>query len=135
MGYKIADIEGVGTTYAEKLGTMSIATTEDLLKHTATPGGRQQLSQRTGISEALILKWSNHADMMRISGVGPQFAELLEASGVDTVKELRNRNPQNLAQRMKEVNEAKGLAKASPADSTVQKWVEQARHLPTVMIF
>jgi len=135
MGYRITEIEGVGTKYADKLATMNITTTEDLLKFSTTPVGRRQLSEKTGISETLILKWSNYADMMRISGVGPQFAELLEASGVDTVKELRNRNSENLYQQMKEVNATKGLAKASPADSVVHDWVEQAKELAPLMTY
>ena len=88
MTYKIIDIEGVGEAYAPKLQKAGIVKVEDLLAKCATPKGRAALAEETGISEKLILKWTNHADLFRIKGVGPQFAELLEAAGVDTVKEL-----------------------------------------------
>ena len=92
MAYKVVDIEGVGATYAEKLAAAGINKVEELLAKCAAPAGRKALAEETGISDKLILKWTNHADLIRIHGVGPQFAELLEAAGVDTVKEFRHRN-------------------------------------------
>jgi predicted flap endonuclease-1-like 5' DNA nuclease len=89
----------------------------------------QAVGEKTGINEKQLLEWSNMADMMRISGVGPQYAELLEASGVDTVKELQHRNAENLATKMSEVNAEKKLAKSSPASSMVQGWIDQAGSL------
>ena len=91
MAYKIDQIEGIGDAYAQKLQAVGVATTEELLKRAATPKGREKLAEETGISSKLILKWANHADLFRIKGVAGQFAELLEAAGVDTVKELRHR--------------------------------------------
>ncbi|MBR5765030.1 MAG: DUF4332 domain-containing protein, partial [Bacteroidaceae bacterium] len=91
MAYKVIQIEGVGETYAEKLNAAGIVTTDDLLAKCATPKGRKEVEEATGIAHGFILKWTNHADLMRINGVAGQFAELLEAAGVDTVKELRNR--------------------------------------------
>jgi len=129
MAYKIDEIEGIGPAYRDKLASAKIATTDDLLRHCGDPKGRKQVSAATGLSEKHLLEWSNMADMMRVSGVGPQFAELLEASGVDTVKELQHRKPENLATKMREVNEAKKLAKASPSASVVERWVEQAKQL------
>ena len=96
MVYKIIDIEGVGDVYAEKLIAAGIKDTDIILEKCAKPAGRKALEEETGISGKLILKWANHADLMRINGVGPQFSELLEASGVDSVKELRNRVPEIL---------------------------------------
>ena len=133
MSYKIQDIEGIGPTFGEKLAAASINTTDDLLKHCCDKQGRSTMAASTGISESMILKWTNHADMMRISGVGPEFAELLEASGVDTVKELRHRNADNLAVKMAEVNETKKLTRAVPVASIITKWVEQAKTIdPTI---
>jgi predicted flap endonuclease-1-like 5' DNA nuclease len=129
MAYDIEEIQGVGPAYAQKLQAANIKTTDDLLNQCCTPSGRNTVSQKTGLNEAQILKWTNMADMMRISGIGPQYAELLEGAGVDTVKELRNRNHENLAQKMKEVNEAKKLAKTSPAASVVEGWIEQAKSM------
>ena len=93
MDYKIIDIEGVGDVYAEKLVAAGINKVSELLEKCAAPKGRKELAEATGISEKLILRWTNHADLFRINGVGPQFAELLEKAGVDTVKEFRHRAP------------------------------------------
>lgn len=111
MKYNIIDIEGVGDAYAEKLKVAGIKTVDGLLEAGATAKGRKNLAETTGISEKLILRWVNHADLFRINGVGPQFAELLEAAGVDTVKEMRHRNAENLAAKMAEVNEQKHLTR------------------------
>ena len=129
MSYKIDEIEGIGPAYAEKLLKAGVKSTDDLLKLCCDTKGRKAISDLTSISTKMLLEWTNMADLMRISGVGRQYAELLEAAGVDTVKELRNRRFDNLAEKMKEINEDKGLAKTSPAPSTVEKWVAQAKSL------
>lgn len=130
MVYKIIDIEGVGDVYAEKLIAAGIKDTDNILEKCAKPAGRKALEEETGISGKLILKWANHADLMRINGVGPQFSELLEASGVDTVKELRNRVPENLHKKLVEVNDQKNLVNRVPALAEVEKMVAQAKELP-----
>ena len=129
MAYNIEDIEGIGPAYAEKLAKTKIQTTDDLLSLCCDPAGRKKVAETTGLSETHLLKWTNLADLMRINGVGPQFSELLEGAGVDTVKELRNRNHENLAAKMEEVNNEKHLAKASPPPGTMQKWIEEAKSL------
>ena len=135
MNYKIIDIEGVGDVYAEKLTAAGINTVEQLLEKCAAPAGRKALAEATEISEKLILRWTNHADLFRINGVGPQFAELLEAAGVDTVKELRHRVPANLAAKLEEVNAEKKLVRRVPAEAEVAKMVEQAKELPPMMTY
>ena len=129
MAYKIAEIEGIGDSYAAKLQEAGIYTTEELLKECATPGGRRKVAEQTGISPKLILKWANHADLFRIKRVAGQFAELLEASGVDTVKEFRHRVAANLHQKMVEVNEAKNLCNRVPSVSELEKMIEQAKEM------
>jgi predicted flap endonuclease-1-like 5' DNA nuclease len=129
MAYKIDEIEGIGPAYREKLGAAGIGTTDDLLTHCSSPGGRKETAEKTGVSEKHLLEWANMADLMRVSGVGRQFSELLEAAGVDTIKELRNRNAENLAAKMEEVNKEKNLANASPSAKTVAEWVAQAKTL------
>lgn len=129
MSYKIEEIEGIGPSYAEKLAQANIATTDDLLKLCCDKKGRAATSESTGVSEGQLLKWANMADLMRISGVGSEFSELLEAAGVDTVKELRNRNAANLAEAMKACNEEKKLTRTVPSEKTVTKWVDQAKSL------
>ena len=129
MSYKIEEIEGIGHAYAEKLSAADIATTDDFLKLCCDARGRKSTSEKTGVSEAQLLKWANMADLMRISGVGSEYSELLEAAGVDTVKELRNRNAENLAAKMAEVNETKNLTRTVPSEKVVKGWVEQAKTL------
>src|SRR5574344_2954925 len=107
MAYKIIDVEGIGPVYAEKLQAAGIKTTEEYLEKCASPSGRKTLAEETDISPKLILKWANHADLFRINGIASQFAELLEAAGVDTVKELKHRVPANLHAKVTEVNNEK----------------------------
>jgi len=133
MNYKIEDIEGIGAVYAEKLKAQGIETVENLLEKCAKPAGRKQLEEATEISGKLILKWTNHADLFRIKGVGPQFAELLEASGVDTVKEFRHRVAANLQPKLEEVNNEKNLCNRVPSVSELQKMIDQAKELPVTL--
>lgn len=135
MSYKIDVIEGIGDVYAEKLTAVGIKTTEELLAKCATPKGRKDLGEETGISDKLILKWTNHADLMRINGIGGQFAELLEASGVDTVKELKHRVPANLKAKLDEVNAVKNLVNRVPNLPEVEKMIEQAKELEAVITY
>ncbi len=129
MTYKIIDIQGIGPVYAEKLIAIGIETVDQLLEKGADAKGRQAIEEATGIRHDLVLTWVNHADLFRVKGVGPQFAELLEAAGVDTVKELRNRNAANLAAKMLEVNEEKHLCRRTPVEKEVAKFIELAKEL------
>lgn len=127
MGYKIEEIEGIGPAYGKKLAAVKIESTDDLLARCGDASGRRAIAESTGLSEKLLLDWANMADMMRISGIGPQFAELLEASGVDTVKELQHRRADNLAEALVEVNKQKKLARTTPASSVIQDWIDAAK--------
>ena len=135
MTYKVIDIEGVGEVYAEKLIAAGINTPGELLEKCAAPAGRKALAAETGISSDLILTWTNHADLFRIKGIGPQFAELLEAAGVDTVKELSKRVPENLQKKLEETNEVKHLTRRVPVLKEVKKMIDQAKALPPVMSY
>jgi predicted flap endonuclease-1-like 5' DNA nuclease len=129
----ITAIEGVGEVNAKKLEKMGINTVEKLLNMGATPKGRKEIAQGTGIGEKVILKWVNFADLFRVKGIGTQYSELLEAAGVDTVIELSKRLPENLFKKMEEVNEDKKLVRRTPALKEVNKWVAQAKNLPRVI--
>ncbi len=133
MGYKIDQIEGIGPASAEKLGTAGIKSTDDLLKLCCDSKGRRSTAEKTGLGEKQLLKWANMADLMRISGVGEEYSELLEAAGVDTVKELRTRRADNLASKMKEINAQKKLTRSVPSEKQVTKWVEQAKSMDAVI--
>ena len=129
MTYKIIDIQGIGPVYAEKLIGIGIETVDQLLEKGADAKGRQAIEDATGIDHGRVLTWVNHADLFRVKGIGPQFSDLLEAAGVDTVKELRNRNAANLAAKMLEVNEEKHLCRRTPVEKEVAKFIELAKEL------
>lgn len=129
MSYKIIDIEGVGEVYAKKLNAAGIDTVEALLEKCATASNREKLANETGIPRKLILRWTNHADLFRIDGVGPQFAELLEAAGVDTIKELRHRNAENLAAKLEETNNERHLTGRVPSVKEIRKMIDEAATL------
>lgn len=132
----LSKIEGVGPVYAQTLREKAgIRTVEALLEAGATPQGRKELEEKTGISGSLILEWVNLADLMRIKGVGEEYSDLLEEAGVDTVRELQHRVPQNLWKKMQEVNEEKHLVRRLPSLRMVEDWVEQAKHLPPKVMY
>ncbi|MFS8038856.1 DUF4332 domain-containing protein [Xanthobacter sp. AM11] len=135
MSYPIMDIEGIGAVYAEKLKAAGLTTTQALLEAATTPKARKELAAATGLDEARILKWANMADLMRIKGVGEEYSELLEAAGVDTVKELKTRVAANLTKAMADVNEKKKLVRALPTESMVEKWIAQAKELPPTLTY
>ena len=135
MAYKIIDIEGVGDVYAQKLIEVGLEKVSDFLQRCANPKGRAEVAEQTGISDKLILRWTNHADLFRIKGVGPQFAELLEAAGVDTIKELRHRVPENLHPKLEETNAEKHLVRRVPALKEVIKMVAEAKELEPVVTY
>lgn len=135
MSYPIAEIEGIGPAFAAKLKAVGISTTKAYLGRAKDPKGRKALAEETGIDDKRILKWANMADLMRIKGVGEEYSELLEAAGVDTVKELKHRKAGNLAEKMREVNAAKKLVRQVPSEKAVADWVEQAKNLVPIMSY
>jgi predicted flap endonuclease-1-like 5' DNA nuclease len=132
---KLTDVEGIGPAYAEQLQAAGIATTEALLDGCADPAGRKEAAARTGISESLILAWVNRVDLFRVKGVGEEYADLLEAAGVDTVVELAQRNADNLHAALVAANDAKRLVRQVPAQSQVAAWIETAKTLPRVVTY
>lgn len=126
----IVAIEGVGEVNAKKLKKAGINTVEKLLNMGASPKGRKEIAQKTGIGEKVILKWVNFADLFRVKGISTQYSELLEAAGVDTVVELSKRVPENLFKKMENVNHEKKLVRKTPALAEVNRWVTQAKKLP-----
>lgn len=132
---KIEAIEGIGPAYAEKLRAAGISTTEALLRAGATPQGRAELAEKTGIRPDLILAWVNRADLMRVKGVGEEYSDLLEAAGVDTVVELARRNPDNLYEKLVQVNGEKHLVRRLPTREMVAAWIEHAKTLERVVTY
>jgi predicted flap endonuclease-1-like 5' DNA nuclease len=131
---KIEDIEGIGPVFGEKLRAAGVDTTEELLEKGAGRSGRAALAEATGIDGGRILEWVNHADLMRIKGVGSEFSDLLEAAGVDSPAELAHRNSANLAETVKEVVAARPhIVRRTPSEKEIAEWIEQAKAMPKVV--
>ena len=129
---RIQDVEGIGAVFADKLSRAGVATTDDLLDKGARPAGRRALAEASGIGVEVILGWVNRVDLMRISGVGSEYSDLLEAAGVDSPAELAQRNAANLATTMQEVVAARpGKVRRIPSESEIQGWIDQVKKLPT----
>ncbi|HEX5141603.1 MAG TPA: DUF4332 domain-containing protein [Dehalococcoidia bacterium] len=133
MADNLIDIEGIGSVQAKTLADAGLKTTDDLLKAAGSAGGRKALAEKTGLSESRILEWVNRADLMRLKGVGSEFSDLLEAAGVDSVKELAQRVPANLQAKLAEVNESKKLVRRVPNLNEVEGWVAEAKSLPAAV--
>ena len=130
MAKTIESIEGIGPKFGAALRAAGINSVDALLDAGADGKSRRALAEKTGISESRILRCVNMADLFRINGVASQYAELLEGAGVDTVKELKHRNAENLAARMAEVNAEKKLVRRPPSVKVVSGWIIQAKELP-----
>lgn len=135
MSKKITEIEGIGPVYQEKLAGAGVKTVEGLLEAGASKSGRKKIAEDSGLDESQILVWVNMADLFRIKGVASQFAELLKASGVDTVKELRTRNAENLHAKLVEVQTEKKITRAVPGLSQVTDYIEQAKELKPLVTY
>lgn len=135
MATNITEVEGIGPANQAKLAKAGVKSVEGLLKAGSTSKGRMELAQITGVNDNHILTWVNMADLFRIRGVGSEYAELLQASGVDTVVELSKRVPQNLHAKMLEINKSKKLVRQTPALKSVEDWVAQAKTLPRVVTY
>ena len=130
---KLVDIEGIGPVYAAKLQEAGVGSAEALLDQGATPKGRKEIAEKSGISDGLILEWVNHADLFRVKGVGGQFSDLLEEAGVDTIPELASRKADALTAKMREVNETKNLVNRLPSKDQVAEWIAAAKKMKRVV--
>lgn len=129
MTYKITQIEGIGPQFAERLAIAGVHTTDDLLDRCGTEDGRKQLARHVGLSTQQLSTWTHQADLMRVSGIGSEFGQLLESSGVQSVEELSTREPENVVNLLHRVNGMKKLTRAVPSLKTVSKWITRAREL------
>jgi len=130
MSYPISDIDDMDAATSALLKRNGIRTTEKLLERAKDSKGRKALARQTGIDEHRLLSFANAADRMRIKGLGKDYAALLRAAGVDTVRELRYRNPRHLAQALSEANAKRKLVRQLPSDGQLSRWIADARALP-----
>ena len=130
---KLEYVEGIGKVYAKKLNGAGVRSTQALLRQGATPEGRKAIAKAAGVSDKLLLEWINHVDLFRITGVGEEYADLLEEAGVDTVPELAQRKPEHLHEALKATNDKKKLVRQLPGLGRVKAWVAEAKKLPRVI--
>jgi predicted RecB family nuclease len=130
MSYPISDINGMDPATIDLLKRAGIRTTERLLERAKDTKGRKALARTTGIDQARLLSFANAADRMRIKGLGKDYAALLQAAGVDTVQELRYRNPRHLAQALSNTNAKRKLVRQLPSDGQLNRWIADAKSLP-----
>ncbi|HBS05776.1 MAG TPA: DUF4332 domain-containing protein [Leptospiraceae bacterium] len=126
---KLNRIEGIDDKAAQKLKSVGITTIEKLLEQASKPQDRKQISKEARVSEKQLLKWVNHADLFRIKGIAGLKAELLEATGVDTIKELAKRKPENLYESLLEMNKKKNFVERVPGMVQVKRWVTTAKRM------
>ena len=130
----IVEVEGIGPAYAEKLASAGIATTDALIERCGSSSGREAVAAATGIGADQLLKWVNHVDLIRINGVGSEYADLLEAAGVDSPAELAQRNAANLAQTFQEVDAARpNWIRQIPSEATIAGWIAEAKSMEKVV--
>ena len=133
MAYKIQELEGIGPVKTAKFNAAGIQTTDQLLAECGSAKGRAAFAEAHGMNKAELLRCVNMCDLMRISGVGEEYSDLLEAAGVDTVKELRTRNAANLTAAMAAKNAERKLVRVLPTESKVVGWISQAKELEPVV--
>jgi len=130
---QLSDLEGIGDTYAARLVEANIETMEQLLTLGATPNDRKNLSEITGISPKLILKWAKHVDHFLVIGIKSKYRELLKAAGVDTINKLLEQDPLDLFEIMVEINRDMKLVKKTPSPRQVDDWIKAAGNLPVII--
>ena len=132
---RLAEVEGIGEKYAQKLKEAGVGSTRVLLEKGAKAKSRRELAKISGINGKLILEWVNHIDLFRVRGVSSEYADLLEEAGIDTVRELAQRKAANLYQKLVLVNQKKRLVRRLPTQAQVSNWIDQARQLPGIVTY
>jgi hypothetical protein len=135
MSRSIEDLKTIGLGVAASFKSAGIRSTGKLLRAAKDPKGRKALAARTGLDEKCILRSANMADRMRIKGIGEDYAVLLEAAGVDTVRELKYRNPHNLAKAMADANTKRKLVQLLPSEKAIERWIQHAKRLDLVISY
>ncbi len=132
--YPVEEVEGIGKGFGKKLRALGIETTEDLLQRCSTRDGWEGVADKIGLKERYVVrKWASMADLMRIPGIMGQFAELLEFSGVESVQDLAGREPGQLLEKLKDVNEREHRVKEVPELNVVSSWINSAKTTSAVM--
>lgn len=130
---RIDEIRSLPHKDATRLRKAGVKTTDALLRRASTRSGRGELAQETDIPTADLLGLANAADLMRVRGIGGEYAELLAFCGVNTVKELRRRNGVALTAKILSVNGKKELVRRLPTEAMVEGWIRRAGELDQIV--
>jgi hypothetical protein len=128
--YPLTAIAGLDGDAIAALKRAGIRSAGALLDNTRTATQRKQLAEKTGLDPKKLLCWANLADRMRVKGISKEYAELLSAAGVETVKDLKVRNPANLARAMASANKTRKVVRLLPSERVVTRWIANAKDLP-----
>ncbi|MEM9034742.1 MAG: DUF4332 domain-containing protein [Actinomycetota bacterium] len=129
----IAELDGISERHAARLRDLGISSSDDLLSYGATRRGREELSKVTRLGVKRIHEWVKRADLLRVPGISIKYSNLLESAGVETVRDLRRRNPEKLSAQLAELNRRRGIVGRPPSEPEVGRWVDAARDLPVVL--
>ncbi|MFC5408404.1 DUF4332 domain-containing protein [Larkinella bovis] len=130
MSLPIQELKGITSTVVEALKAQGVTNSEALLYAAKTASARKQLAAQAGVETSVILDLANRADLNRISGIGGVYSDLLEEAGVDTVRELAHRNPENLHVKIIEINQVRNLTQRPPTLEQLTDFINQAKSLP-----
>ena len=129
----VSKMKGMTADLLGKMKAKGLANTDKFLAAVTTPKERAALAQAVGVDAGAILELANRADLARVKGIGEVFSNLLENAGVDTVKELAKRVPENLHAKLVQINVDKKMAGRTPTLAQVTNWIEQAKALPRML--
>lgn len=130
---RIDEVAGVEVRASTKLRKVGVRTSKSLAETAGTRRGRTELSSKTGIPPRDLQTWVHHADLLRVKGVGAEYAELLVEAGVETIRDLRRRNPTALVAKIIGMNGAHRVVRRLPTESMVNGWIESAKQIePTI---
>jgi predicted flap endonuclease-1-like 5' DNA nuclease len=126
---RIDQVAGISHKDATKLRKAGVRTSTGLIENAADRKGRAELAAATGLDARDIQVWVNHSDLLRVRGVGAEYAELLTAAGVDTLRDLRRRNPTALLAKIIGLNGSSRVVRRLPTESMVEVWIEAAKDI------
>ena len=133
MTVSVSQLKGIDQNTAKALQGLGVKDSDQMLESAAKPAQRKELAAKVGVDTRAILELANRADLARVKGIAGVYSDLLERAGVDTVKELATRRPDNLHNKILQTNEAEKVTARTPTADMVEDWVIQAKELPKVL--
>jgi predicted flap endonuclease-1-like 5' DNA nuclease len=126
---RIDQVAGIGHREATRLRKAGVRTSKSLAEGASTRRGRTELAKKTGLTPKDLQLWVHHADLLRVRGVGAEYATLLVEAGVDTLRDLRRRNPTALLAKIIGMNGSQKVVDRLPTEAMVEGWIADAGDL------